>query len=118
MTQTPADLLRRISSSEAGEDGVGAAERMIRGPAGSGKTDLIQVVSSCEAQPQEPRHRLQLEADRRVRLTVELPEVSSVSECQLTISKVSGERFNELALIPECQSWMQPPVCVFVCHLV
>lgn len=68
---------------------------MIPRPVESKKTDLIQVISTAEAQPQEPRYQLQLKADavgapRRVELTVALPMVSSVSECQLRISKVSA----------------------------
>lgn len=64
-------------------------------PAESQKTGLIQVISATDAQPQEPRYRLQLKPDaagalRRVELTVELPMVSSVSDCQLRISKVGA----------------------------
>lgn len=70
------------------------AVRVIPRPAESKKTDLIQVISTADAQPQEPQYRLQLKADaagapHRIELTVELPMVSSVSECQLRISKVS-----------------------------
>lgn len=84
-------------------------------PAESQKTGLIQVISATDAQPQEPRYRLQLRADaagapRRVELTVELPMVSSVSDCQLRISKVRAptppvDNFNEPFQDPECQSW-------------
>lgn len=68
---------------------------MIPRPVESKKTDLIQVISTADAQPQEPSYQLQLKADavgapRRVELTVALPMVSSVSECQLRISKVSA----------------------------
>lgn len=93
MSQSPADLLRQISSFNAEKQG--EAVRMIPRPAESKKTDLIQVISTADAQPQEPRYRLQLKADaagapRSMELTVELPMVSSVSECQLRISKVSA----------------------------
>lgn len=75
-------------------------------PAESKKTDLIQVISTADAQPQEPRYRLQLKADaagapRRVELTVELPMVSSVSECQLRISKVRASTLLWTVLISQ-----------------
>lgn len=95
MSQTTADLLQQISSVNAEKQGEDVAVQMIPRPAESKKTDLIQVISTVDAQPQEPRYRLQLKADaagapRRVELTVELPMVSSVSECQLRISKVGA----------------------------
>lgn len=66
---------------------------MMRGPSESKRPELIQVISTADAQPQRPQHRLRLKTDaaggaRRVELTVELPKVSSVSECQLRICKV------------------------------
>lgn len=66
---------------------------MMRGPSESKRPDLIQVIATADAQPQRPLHRLLVKTDaaggaRRVELTVELPKVSSVSECQLRISKV------------------------------
>eukprot|EP00066_Takifugu_rubripes_P004894 XP_003968573.1 PREDICTED: PIH1 domain-containing protein 2 [Takifugu rubripes] len=92
VSQTPAHLLRQISSFNAEKEGEDAAAQMIRGPSEGKRPDLIQVIATADAQPQQPRHRLQLETDgagaaRRVELTVELPKVSSVSECQLRISK-------------------------------
>lgn len=95
MSQTPADLLRQISSFDAEKRSEGVAAPVMPRPAESQKTGLIQVISATDAQPQEPRYRLQLRADaagapRRVELTVELPMVSSVSDCQLRISKVSA----------------------------
>lgn len=79
---------------------------MIRGPSESKRPDLIQVIATVDAQPQQPRHRLQLKTDaagaaRRVELTVELPKVSSVSECQLTISKVSASTLRWTLLISQ-----------------
>lgn len=95
VSQTPEDLLRQFSSFNAGKQGEDVSVRMIPRPAESKKTDLIQVISTTDAKPQDPRYRLQLKADaagalHRVVLTVELPMVSSVSECQLRISKVSA----------------------------
>lgn len=115
MSQTPADLLRQISSFNAEKQGEDLAAPIMPRPAESKKTDLIQVISAADAQPQEPRYRLQLKADaagapRRVELTVELPMVSSVSDCQLRISKVSAStplwtRLMSSFQDPECQSW-------------
>lgn len=88
---------------------------MILGPAESQRADLIQVIATADAQPREPRYRLQLKTDasgaaRRVELTVELPKVSSVSDCQLRISKVSASTLLRTVLMSQlsirvCQSW-------------
>uniref|UniRef100_A0A3Q3GEK2 PIH1 domain containing 2 n=1 Tax=Labrus bergylta TaxID=56723 RepID=A0A3Q3GEK2_9LABR len=56
------------------------------------RKDLIQVISSTFVQPQKPDYQLEVKNDtagvpRSVELTVELPKVSSMSECQLSISK-------------------------------
>lgn len=120
MSQTPADLLRQISSFNAGKQGEGEGAAAIRRPAESKSAGLIQVISSVEARPQVPEHRLQLKADgaggaRRVLLTVELPKVSSVSECQLRISEVGVERFNEQGSLSECWTSYQTNVWACVC---
>lgn len=106
MSQTPADLLRQISSFNAEKQGEDATARMILGPAESRRADLIQVIATADAQPQEPRYRLQLKTDasgaaRRVELTVELPKVSSVSDCQLRISKVSASTLLRTVLMSQ-----------------
>lgn len=55
---------------------------------------LIEVISSAEfVQPQQPKHQMtvcSLSSDsvRRIKLRVELPGISSVSQCQLSISQV------------------------------
>uniref|UniRef100_A0A667YC76 PIH1 domain containing 2 n=1 Tax=Myripristis murdjan TaxID=586833 RepID=A0A667YC76_9TELE len=57
------------------------------------KKTLIQVISSTvTAQPLKPEYQLQVNTDAAgspcsLELTVELPRVSSISECQLSISK-------------------------------
>uniref|UniRef100_A0A3Q2G399 PIH1 domain containing 2 n=1 Tax=Cyprinodon variegatus TaxID=28743 RepID=A0A3Q2G399_CYPVA len=56
------------------------------------KNDLIQVISSTFQGPQEPEYLLEVKTDaagvpRSVKLTVDLPKVRSMSECQLRISK-------------------------------
>lgn len=59
------------------------------------KKDLIQVISTTFVQPQKPEYQLEVKTDTAgippsVVLTVELPKVFSMSECQLSISKVSS----------------------------
>lgn len=94
-SQTPAVLLQQISSLHSEKQDEDMAAQMIRGPAENKNKDLIQVISTTFVQPQEPEYQLEVKADtagvpRCVELTVELPEVCSMSECQLRISKVSG----------------------------
>lgn len=94
-SQTPAALLQQISSLHSEKHDEDMAAQMIRGPAENKNKDLIQVISTTFVQPQEPEYQLEVKADtagvpRCVELTVELPEVCSMSECQLRISKVSG----------------------------
>lgn len=79
---------------------------MIHGPLESKRPDLIQVIATADAPPQQPRHRLQLKTDaagaaRRLELTVELPKVSSVSECHLRISKVSASTLSWTLLMSQ-----------------
>lgn len=92
--QTPAALLQHISSlrSENQED---SAPQIIFRPAEKIKKDLIQVISAASVEPQKPEYRLEVKTDAAgvpdsVELTVELPMVCSMSECQLSMSKVSG----------------------------
>lgn len=52
-------------------------------------------MSTTCAKPQKPEYQLELKIDsagvpRSVELTVELPKVRSMSECQLQVSEVSG----------------------------
>uniref|UniRef100_A0A3B4ABJ6 PIH1 domain-containing protein 2 n=1 Tax=Periophthalmus magnuspinnatus TaxID=409849 RepID=A0A3B4ABJ6_9GOBI len=87
--QTPASLLQKISSlhTEKEEEILVAPK-----PAEPKKNNLIQVISSTLVQPQRPKYLLEVRPDaagapRCVDLTVELPKVSNMSECQLRISK-------------------------------
>nr|XP_019943797.1 PREDICTED: PIH1 domain-containing protein 2 isoform X1 [Paralichthys olivaceus] len=91
-SQTPAALLQQIASLRSGQQDDEPAARIICTPAENKKKDLIQVISSTFEQTQKPMHQLQVKTDtagvpHSVELTVELPKVHSVSECQLRISK-------------------------------
>ncbi|KAG7479548.1 hypothetical protein JOB18_028100 [Solea senegalensis] len=93
-SESPADLLRQISSLRSEKQGneEELAAQMISKPAEQQKKDFIQVISSTFVPPQKPQHQLQLNTDtagapHSVELTVELPKVCSMSECQLRISK-------------------------------
>lgn len=94
VSQTPATLLEQISlQSESQNEDVEA--QMICRPTENKSKGLIQVISTTYTQPREPEYQLEVKADeagasRCVKLTVELPEVCSMSDCQLKISKVSG----------------------------
>ncbi|XP_008423189.1 PIH1 domain-containing protein 2 isoform X1 [Poecilia reticulata] len=89
-SQTPATLLRQISSSQRSEED--SAAQIICRPAEQTKANLIQVISSTFQGPQEPEYVMEVKSDamgvpRSVELTVELPKVRSMSECQLRVSK-------------------------------
>ncbi|XP_062242832.1 PIH1 domain-containing protein 2 [Platichthys flesus] len=91
-SQTPASLLQQIASLRSEQQDDEPAAQIICKPVENKKKDLIQVISSTSVQPQKPRHRLEVKTDtagvpRSVELTVELPKVHSMSECQLRISK-------------------------------
>ncbi|XP_034460515.1 PIH1 domain-containing protein 2 [Hippoglossus hippoglossus] len=91
-SQTPASLLQQIASLRSEQQDDEPAAQIICRPAENKKKDLIQVISSTFVQPQKPRHRLEVKTDkagvpRSVELTVELPKVHSMSDCQLRISK-------------------------------
>lgn len=97
VSQTPAALLQQISSLQSENRDEDVAAPMC-GPAENKSKDLIQVISTTYAQPQEPEYQLEVKTDaargpRSVALTVELPKVCSMSDCQLRISKVSGCTF-------------------------
>ncbi|XP_071351932.1 PIH1 domain-containing protein 2 [Trachinotus anak] len=90
-SETPAALLQQISSLCSEEQDIELEAQIISRPV-EHKKDLIQVISSTFVQPQKPEYQLQVKIDtagvpRSVELTVELPKVCSVSECQLRISK-------------------------------
>lgn len=73
---------------------------MICRPTKNKSKGLIQVISTTYTQPQQPEYQLEVKADEAgasccVKLTVELPEVCSMSDCQLRISKVSGFQWFE-----------------------
>ncbi|XP_030250425.1 PIH1 domain-containing protein 2 isoform X1 [Sparus aurata] len=91
-SQTPAALIRQISSLRSEKQDVDTAAQIIHQPAEHKKKDLIQVISTSFAQPQKPDYQLEVKTDtagvpRSVELTVELPKVCSMSDCQLRISK-------------------------------
>ncbi|XP_035240370.1 PIH1 domain-containing protein 2 [Anguilla anguilla] len=89
-------LLQQISSLR-GEQGESEDSPPIQltpqNRTGPAKPALIQVISSTEsAQPRRPRHQLSTATDadgtaKTVQLTVELPGVRSMSECQLSLSQ-------------------------------
>ncbi len=94
-SQTPAALLQHISSLRSEKPDEDLAAQIICGPAEHKKKELIQVISTTFAQPQKPEYQLEVKTDtagapRSVELTVWMPKVGSMSECQLRISKVSG----------------------------
>nr|XP_046245380.1 PIH1 domain-containing protein 2 [Scatophagus argus] len=91
-SQTPAALLQQISSLRSEKKDEDTAAQIICRPAECKKKDLIQVISTTFVQPQKPEYQLEVKADtagvpRSVELTVELPKVCSMSDCQLRISK-------------------------------
>lgn len=101
-TQTPGSLLKQISSLREGENEGSPTVRLTSDPAEHQKKNLIQVISSTvTARPQKPEYQLSVNSDpegisRSVELTVELPKVSAMSECQLRISQVSGCTFIDI----------------------
>uniref|UniRef100_A0A8C6S8F3 PIH1 domain containing 2 n=1 Tax=Neogobius melanostomus TaxID=47308 RepID=A0A8C6S8F3_9GOBI len=88
-SQTPTSLLQQISSLHTEkEEGIFVAPE----PTEHKNKNLIQILSSTFVQPQSPEYQLEVKPDtagapRCVELTVELPKVSNMSECQLRISK-------------------------------
>ncbi|XP_049433072.1 PIH1 domain-containing protein 2 [Epinephelus fuscoguttatus] len=91
-SQTPAALLHQISSLRSEKQHEDPAAQIICRPAEHKKKDLIQVISTTFVQPQKPEYQLEVKTNTEgvahsMELTVELPKVCSVSECQLRISK-------------------------------
>ncbi|XP_029027283.1 PIH1 domain-containing protein 2 [Betta splendens] len=91
-SQSPATLLQQISCLRSEKQDKRPAGQIMCRPAERKKKDLIQVISSTLLQPQKPEYRLEVKTDtagspHSVELTVDLPKVCSVSECQLSISK-------------------------------
>ncbi|XP_049919861.1 PIH1 domain-containing protein 2 isoform X2 [Epinephelus moara] len=91
-SQTPAALLQQISSLRSEKQHEDPAAQIICRPVEHKKKDLIQVISTTFVQPQKPEYQLEVKTDTEgvahsMELTVELPKVCSVSECQLRISK-------------------------------
>ncbi|CAK6966656.1 PIH1 domain-containing protein 2 [Scomber scombrus] len=90
--QTSAALLQQISSLRSEKQDKDPAAQIFSRPAEHKKKGLIQVISTTFEQPQKPEFQLEVKTDtagvpRIVELTIELPKVSSMSECQLRISK-------------------------------
>uniref|UniRef100_A0A3P8SGJ5 PIH1 domain-containing protein 2 n=1 Tax=Amphiprion percula TaxID=161767 RepID=A0A3P8SGJ5_AMPPE len=90
--QTPAALLQQFSTLRAKKQDEDSAAQIIHRPAEHTKKDLIQVISTTFVEPQKPDYQLEVKTDtagaaRSVELTVELPKVCSMSECQLRMSK-------------------------------
>ncbi|KAM7399165.1 hypothetical protein PAMP_018452 [Pampus punctatissimus] len=91
-SQTSAALLQQISSLRSKKEDEEPAAQIICTPVDHKKKGLIQVISTTYEQPQKPEYQLEVKTDtagapRNVELTVELPKVYSMSECQLRISK-------------------------------
>ncbi|XP_068584654.1 PIH1 domain-containing protein 2 [Cebidichthys violaceus] len=91
-SQNPAALLQQISSLRAEKQHKEPAAQITSGPAEHKKKDLIQVISTTFVQPQKPEYQLEVKTDtvgvaHSMELTVDLPKVCSMSECQLRISK-------------------------------
>nr|XP_020470493.1 PIH1 domain-containing protein 2 [Monopterus albus] len=91
-SESPAALLQHISSLRTEKQNEELAAQIICGPAEHKKKNLIQVISSTFQQPQKPEYQLEVKTNAEgspcsVELTVELPKVCSISECQLKISK-------------------------------
>uniref|UniRef100_A0A8C5E449 PIH1D1/2/3 CS-like domain-containing protein n=1 Tax=Gouania willdenowi TaxID=441366 RepID=A0A8C5E449_GOUWI len=75
---------KRVPAAESRDKPLPMCEHM--------KKNLIQVISSTCAEPQQPQYQLEVKPDINgapcsLCLTVELPKVCSMSECQLSVSK-------------------------------
>jgi len=91
-------LLQQISSLRMADSNEDSSIQLSMEPEKkAARSGLIEVISSTESdqsQPQQPRHHLTVCPDsngstRSLKLSVELPGVRSVSQCQLSISQVS-----------------------------
>ncbi|KAM8903306.1 PIH1 domain-containing protein 2 [Spinachia spinachia] len=91
-TQNPSALLQQISSLQSDNQHKEPAAQIITRPAENKKTHFIQVISTTSVQPEKPKYQLEVKTDivgsaHSMELTVDMPKVCSVSECQLRISK-------------------------------
>ncbi|KAL6115976.1 pih1d2 [Pungitius sinensis] len=91
-TQNPSALLQQISSLRSENQHTEPAGQFIPRPGEHKKTNLIQVISTTFVQPEKPKYQLEVKTDtvgsaHSMELTVDLPKVCSMSECQLRISK-------------------------------
>ncbi|XP_068440718.1 PIH1 domain-containing protein 2 isoform X2 [Clinocottus analis] len=92
VSQNPAALLQKISSLRSEKPHEDSVVQITSRPAEHKKKDLIQVISTTFVQPQKPEYQLEVKPDARgvahsMELTVDLPKVCSMSECQLRVSK-------------------------------
>ncbi|XP_041851359.1 PIH1 domain-containing protein 2 [Melanotaenia boesemani] len=91
-SQTPGALLRQISSLRSVKQDEVSTSQIISKPTEHIKKDLIQVISTAFVEPQKPEYQMEVKTDTvgvpcSMELTVELPKVRSMSECQLRVSK-------------------------------
>ncbi|KAK7156291.1 hypothetical protein R3I94_006389 [Phoxinus phoxinus] len=83
----------RLAETESNEDSsIQLSMEREKKPARSGLIEVISSTESDQSQPQQPRHHLTVCPDssgstRSLKLSVELPGVRSVSQCQLSISQ-------------------------------
>lgn len=94
-SQTPADLLQQITALRSEKQHQGSGAQIDFRPAEQINMDLIQVISTTFVQPQKPEYQLEVKTDkegvaRSMEITLDLPKVCSMSECQLRISKVTS----------------------------
>uniref|UniRef100_A0A1A8P694 PIH1 domain containing 2 n=2 Tax=Nothobranchius rachovii TaxID=451742 RepID=A0A1A8P694_9TELE len=92
VSQTPHSLLQQLSSQQSGKQEENPTAQIISRPAERPTKNLIQVISATSVEPQKPEYQLEVKTNtegdlRSLELTVELPKVRTVSECQLRVSK-------------------------------
>ncbi|KAK3531771.1 hypothetical protein QTP70_028301 [Hemibagrus guttatus] len=90
-TKSAESLLQQICSLRMGETKEESSIQLNLGQEDKDKVKpgLIEVISSTEfVQPQQPKHQMTVcSVSRKIKLRVELPGISSVSQCQLSISQ-------------------------------
>ncbi|KAG7322108.1 hypothetical protein KOW79_014966 [Hemibagrus wyckioides] len=90
-TKPAESLLQQICSLRMGEIKEESSIQLNLGQEDKDKVrgGLIEVISSTEfVQPQQPKHQMMVcSVSRKIKLRVELPGISSVSQCQLSISQ-------------------------------
>ncbi|KAI5620793.1 PIH1 domain-containing protein 2 isoform X1, partial [Silurus asotus] len=94
-TKTAQSLVQQVCALRMEDEKEESSIKLNQGPEDKDtvKPGLIEVISSTEfVQPQKPIHRMTVcsvsnDSVRRIKLCVELPGVSSVSQCQLSISQ-------------------------------